>query len=163
MRPGNAQCAVHVDASWGADEWKEAAAYPAKTPSGHSFECSPVKRGKIWDCVASLFPHLSCQIFKNAFCSVSQCGFWWIHLKETSTAFPVQCFRLLFALCFPLSSQKIQNVVLQDFCEGLEAEPIKTGFFLQMDVSIVLHCKWHQNVALMFAQEEEYWLEPGLL
>lgn len=45
---------------------------PCKTPSGHSFERSPVKQGKIWGCVAPLFHHLSCQIFKNAFCSVSR-------------------------------------------------------------------------------------------
>ena len=82
MCPGTTQCAVHVGISPRAEEWKEAAAYPAKTPPGHSFECSPVKRGKIWDCVAPLSLHVSCQILKNVFCSVSQCGFWWIHLKE---------------------------------------------------------------------------------
>lgn len=65
--PGNAQCAVRVGASWGADGRAEAAAYPTKTPSGHSFELSPVKRGKIGDCVAPLSPRLSHHIFRMHF------------------------------------------------------------------------------------------------
>lgn len=63
---------------------------------------------------------------------------------------------------FPLISENT-NVVLEDFRETLEAGPVKTGFLLQMDVGTVVHCNWHQNVALVFAREAECELEPGLL
>lgn len=33
---------------------------------------------------------------------------WWVHLEETSAAFPVRSSRLLFALCFPLVSENTE-------------------------------------------------------
>lgn len=42
------------------------------------------------------------------------------------------------------SSQEVQNVVLRGFRESPEVEPVETGFLLQVDVCVGLHCNWHQ-------------------
>lgn len=122
---------MRVGASRGADERAEADAYPAKTPSGRSFERSPVKRGKIGDCVAPLFPRLSHHIFRMHFVlpvSLVSGGF---VSRRQAQPFPCTPSGFYLPRVFPSHLRKYKMQRLGIFMKALKQSLFKTGFLLQ--------------------------------
>jgi len=87
------QCSVfaaRVGASWEADEQKggrELLLTLQKLPGGSS-DCSLMRQGSSGRCWTP-FPFYPPCTFSDPNAVLSVCGFWWIHLEDTSAAFPV--------------------------------------------------------------------------